>query len=212
LWGNSAFAFVPRLADSFARTRWCLNIAGDEFGKVEGLDLTTTGARVIPTEVLVTDRRESDLVRHGFLPLTVHKGVDTAAFYAAQSIQQVADDGEGHAAAILSRKLGAQLPYLFIVSRLAHYIKMMQREHIGSWSNSADIERQVNEWLKQYISDMDNPAASVRARRPLRRARLSVREVEGKGDWYLLDLKVMPHLKYMGSSFTLSELGKLDKN
>ena len=212
LWGNSAFAFATRLTDSFARTRWCLNVAGDEAGQVAGLDLQSSGARVIPTEVLITDRRETDLVRHGFMPLTVRKGADRAAFYAAQSIQQVDEERDSHGARILSRRLGAQLPYLFIVSRLAHYIKMMQREHIGAWRNSMDIERQVNDWLKQYVSDMDNPAPAVRARRPLRQARLSVREVEGKGDWYLIDLSVMPHLKYMGSTFTLSEVGKLEKN
>ena len=88
----------------------------------------------------------------------------------------------------------------------------MQREHIGSWKNRNDIDHELNSWLKQYVSDMDNPAPAVRGRRPLRKAKIEVKEVEGKGDWFLIQLTVIPHIKYMGSAFTLSETGKLDKN
>ncbi len=216
LWGNSAFAFATRLADSFATTRWCLAIHGAEGGRVEGLHLATQGGAArarIPTEVLISERREAQLIEQGFIPLSVHKGADTAAFYASGSIQAVTGATDGASpAARLGRTLGAQLSYLFIVSRLAHYIKVMQREHLGSWRQRSEIEREVNEWLKQYVSDMDNPAPGVRARRPLRRANLEVEEVEGKGDWYRIDLHVTPHLKYMGSAFTLAEVGKLDKS
>jgi len=219
LWGNSAFAFVTRLFDSFAKSRWCMNVSGNKDGRVQGLHMQQSGARgvsksKIPAQVLISDRRESELVGQGFLPLSIHKGDDSAAFYSANSVQaakKFSDSEDGQAAA-LNHQLGAQLPYLFVVSRLSHYIKMMQREHIGSWKNRNDIEHELNNWLKQYVSDMDNPAPGVRGRRPLRKAKVEVNEVEGKGDWYLIQLTVVPHLKYMGSAFTLSETGKLDKN
>ena len=219
LWGNPAFAFITRLLDSFAETRWCVNVVGSDYGKVSGLTMLgdVKGAsreKKIPTEILISDRRETELIRWGFIPLTIHKGEDTAAFYGACSVQaprEFSDTEEGKAAA-LNFQLGAQLPYLLIVSRLSHYIKMMQREHIGSWKKSQEIELELNNWIKQYITDMDNPAANVRIRRPLRKAKIKVNEVEGKGDWYMISLSVMPHMKYMGSHFTLNENGKLEKN
>ena len=219
LWGNSAFAFATRLVDSFAKTRWCMSVSGAVDGQINGLHMQQSNTRgvsksKIPAQVLISDRRESELIGQGFLPLSIHKGDDTAAFYSANSVQapkQFADSEDGKAAT-LNHQLGAQLPYLFVVSRLSHYIKMMQREHIGSWKNRNDIEHELNTWLKQYVSDMDNPAPGVRGRRPLRKAKIEVNEVEGKGDWYLIQLTVVPHLKYMGSAFTLTETGKLDKN
>ena len=215
LWGNCAFAFATRLLDSYSQYRWCLNISGAQDGKVAGLHMSKTAnshRSIIPTRVLISDRRESELVKQGFIPLSVRKGSDTAAFYSAQSVQAAkvfADTEEGRAST-LNHLLGAQFPYLFIVSRLSHYLKMMQREHIGSWKTRLDIDKELNNWLRQYVSDMDNPTPAVRARRPLRKAQVKIREVEGKSGWYLIKLVVVPHLKYMGESFSLNETGKLD--
>ncbi len=219
LWGNAAFAFCSRLVDSFAKTRWCVNVVGKEYGKVEGLHMsegggTATSDRKIPTEILISDKRETELVRWGFVPLTVHKGDDSAAFYSANSVQAIKEfpDTPAGKQSAMNHHLGSQLSYLFIISRLSHYIKMMQREHIGSWKNRHDIERELSDWIRQYVADMDNPTAGVRARRPLRHAKIAVEEIEGKAGWYLIAMAVTPHLKYMGSYFTLKETGKLDKN
>jgi type VI secretion system protein ImpC len=214
-WGNAAFAFASRLVDSFARYRWCLNITGKQDGRVSGLSVTGSAlggmhTGKIPTQFLLTDKRESDVVAQGFIPLSVHKGDDMAAFYSAYSVQSFAEE-ENRDTRDISARLGAQLPYLLIVSRISHYIKIMQREHIGSWKNRREIDHALNNWLRQYVSDMDNPAPGVRSRRPLRRADIKVREVEGKGDWYLTKIQITPHVKYMGSAFSLSETGKLEK-
>lgn len=214
LWGNSAFAFATRLLSSFAKYRLCLNIMGAEDGKVEGLNQASNSSNSmhsgkIPTQILLTDKRESDVVAQGFIPLSVHKGDDTAAFYSAYSVHtgSAADNGEVD----LSARLGSQFPYLLIISRISHYIKMMQRENIGSWNNRREIDQGLNKWLKQLVSDMDNPAPGVRARRPLRRADIIVREVDGKSDWYLTKIEITPHIKYMGGSFSLQETSKLEK-
>ncbi|MFT6156551.1 MAG: type VI secretion system protein ImpC, partial [Neolewinella sp.] len=217
-WGNAAFAFASRLIHSFATTRWCINISGDTHGKVEGLMMRDKQSRAtsdqkIPTEILISDRRETELVNWGFLPLTVHKGANSAAFYSANSVQskQLFPDTPAGKKAAINNFLGSQISYLIIICRLSHYIKMMQREHIGTWKNRSEIHNELNDWLRQYVADMDSPTASVRARRPLRHAQVNVEEVEGKAGWYLVQLAVTPHLKYMGSSFTLKESGKLDK-
>jgi len=216
LWGNAAFAFATRLLSSFARYRLCLNIMGGDDGKVEGLNMQANQSSSIrggkiPAQILINDKRESELVAEGFIPLSVHKGDDSAAFYSAYSVHQHNDTAKG-GEIDQSVRLGSQLPYLLNISRISHYIKMMQREHIGSWTNRREIDQGLNGWLKQLVSDMDNPAPGVRARRPLRRASIKVREVEGKADWFLTKIEVMPHIKYMGDSFTLSETSKLEKN
>jgi type VI secretion system protein ImpC len=220
LWGNAAFAFATKITDSFAQYRWCTNIIGPQGGgAVDDLPVYTYESMgemqtKIPTEVMISDRREFELAEEGFIALTMRKGSDNAAFFSANSVQKPKFFGTSKEAkeAELNYKLGTQLPYLFVVNRLAHYIKVLQRENIGTWKERADLERELNNWIRQYVADMDNPADGVRSRRPLRQASVEVSDVEGDPGWYRVNLKVRPHFKYMGASFTLSLAGKLDKN
>jgi len=141
------------------------------------------------------------------------KGSGQACFFSANSCQRpktFANTEEGREAS-LSARLGAQLPYIFIICRLAHYLKVLQREEIGRHLERSDLERELNLWLRQYVSDMDSPAAGVRAQRPLRQALVKVEEVAGQAGWYRAHLQMRPHLKYMGASFTLSLVGKLER-
>ncbi len=220
LWGNTAFAFASRLTDSFAKYRWCANIIGPQGGgAIEDLPVHQFEAMgaiqtKIPTEILVSDRREFELAEEGFISLTMRKGSDNAAFFSANSAQKpkfygISKEGKD---AELNYKLGTQLPYMFIVSRLAHYLKVLQRENIGTWKERVDLDRELNLWIRQYVADMDNPLPGVRSRRPLRSAQVTVEDVEGEPGWYRVGLKVRPHFKYMGAYFTLSLVGKLDKD
>ena len=167
----------------------------------------------IPTEVLISDRREFELAEEGFISLAMRKGSDNACFFSANSVQKPKYFGispEGKQAE-LNFKLGTQLPYMFVANRLAHYLKVIQRENIGSWKERTDLDRELNAWIRQYIADQDNPSAETRSRRPLRQAQITVEDVEGEPGWYRVGLKVRPHFKYMGAYFTLSLVGKLDK-
>jgi type VI secretion system protein ImpC len=218
-WGNAAFAFASRLTDSFAKYRWCANIIGPMGGgSVEDLPLHQYEAMgavqtKIPTEVLISERREFELAEEGFMALTMRKGSDNAAFFSANSAQKPKYFGISKAGkeAELNYKLGLQLPYMFVISRLAHYLKVIQRENIGTWKERVDLERELNVWIGQYVADQDNPPSAVRSRRPLRQAQVTVEDVEGEPGWYRVSLKVRPHFKYMGAFFTLSLVGKLDK-
>lgn len=219
LWGNTAFAFASRLTDSFAKYRWCPNVIGPQSGgAVEDLPVhvfESMGAlqAKIPTEVLVTDRKEFELAEEGFISLTMRKGSDNATFFSANSIQKpkiFPNTKEGKEAET-NYKLGTQLPYMMIINRLAHYIKVLQREQIGSWKERQDLERELNGWIKQYVADQENPPADVRSRRPLRAAKIEVSDVEGNPGWYQVSMSVRPHFKYMGASFELSLVGRLDQ-
>ncbi len=219
LWGNAAFAFATRLTESFANYRWCANIIGPQGGgTVENLELyqfESMGAvqTKIPTEIVITDRKEFELAEEGFIALTMRKGSNNAAFFSAQSCQKPKNFGMSKEAkeSELNYKLGTQLPYMFVVNRLAHYIKVIQRENIGSFKERSELQDELNKWIGQYVVEMDNPTASTRAKKPLRSAQINVEDVEGEPGWYRVSMMVKPHFKYMGSSFTLSLVGKLDK-
>ncbi|KWV54727.1 type VI secretion protein [Bradyrhizobium macuxiense] len=219
LWGSAAFAFATRLTESFAKYRWCPNIIGPQSGgAVENLNLHTYEAMgqlqsKVPTEVLISDRREFELAEQGFIALTMRKGSDNAAFFSANSVQRPkyfgnTQDGK---TAELNYKLGTQLPYMFMINRFAHYIKVLQRENIGSWKSREELQSELNDWIRQYVADQENPSADVRSRRPLRKAEITVDDVEGEPGWYRVGLSLVPHLKYMGADFALSLKGKLDK-
>lgn len=219
LWGNTAFALATRVNESFSRYRWCANIIGPQGGgAVYDLPLHYFEAMgqvqaKIPTEVLVSERQEFELAEEGFIALTMRKGSDNAAFFSANSAQKPKYFGISKEGRDAERdyKLGMQLPYMFVISRLAHYLKVIQRENIGTWKERSDLENELNNWIRQYVADMDNPLPGVRGRRPLRQAQITVEEAEGEAGWYRVGIKVRPHFKYMGAYFTLSLVGKLDK-
>ncbi|OUT11033.1 type VI secretion protein [Campylobacter concisus] len=219
LWGNGAYAFATRLTDSFADYRWCGNIIGPKGGgAVKDLPTYTyenygSIQTKIPTEVLITDRREFELSENGFIALTLRRDSNNAAFFSANSALKpkiFPNTPEGKAAETNFR-LGTQLPYVFLISRLAHYLKVLQREEIGTWKERSDVERGLNEWLRQYISDQENPPADVRSRRPFRSAKVIVSDIAGEPGWYKIELLARPHFKFMGANFELSLVGKLDK-
>jgi type VI secretion system protein ImpC len=218
-WGNAVYAMATRLADSFAKYRWCPNIIGPQAGgSVENLPLHQYEAMgeiqtKIPTEIMLTERREYELSEEGFIGLTYRKDSDNACFFSANSVQKPKYFGQSEEgrAAELNYRLGTQLPYMFIMCPIAHYLKVLQREQIGTWKERADLEKELNDWISQYVADQDVVSASIRGRRPLRKARIIVTEVEGNAGWYKVDMQVRPHFKYMGAFFTLSLVGKLDK-
>lgn len=220
LWGNTVYAMASKLTDSFANFRWCTNIIGpNSGGEVRDLPVHTFESMgdvemKIPTEILISDRREFELSEQGFIPLVMRKGSNNATFFAAQSAQapkMYPNTPEGSEAA-LNYKLGTQLPYLFAITRMSHYIKVIQREHIGSWRERSDLERELNKWAKQYVADQENPSAEIRSQRPFKRIGIEVSDVDGEPGWYKVKIALRPHFKYMGASFELSLVGKLDKD
>ncbi|MBK8261225.1 MAG: type VI secretion system contractile sheath large subunit [Nannocystis sp.] len=219
LWGPASIALTAKIAESFAAHRWCPNIIGPQGGGAvfnlplhqyhQGGELKTKN----PCEAAIDDRKEFELAEQGFIALTPRKDSNNAAFFSANSAQRpkvFARTPEGQAAQV-NHTLGTRLPYMFVITRLAHYLKVLQREQIGNFKSRTDLERELGEWIRQYVSDMVDPPASVRSRKPLAAARITVEEVPGQVGWYRCGLTVKPHLKYEGASFELSLVGKLDK-
>jgi type VI secretion system protein ImpC len=200
LWGNAAYALGTRLTNAFALYGWCAAIRGVEGGGlVEGLPIhnfyTDEGdlAMKCPTEVQITDRREKEMADQGFIPLVHSKGNDFAAFFSVQSCQKpkLYDKDAANANA----RLSTQLPYIFAVSRFAHYLKAMMRDKLGSFMSRADCERFLNQWIQNYVTPDDTAAPSVKASHPLREARIDVAEVPGKPGVYRATAFLRPHFQ-----------------
>ncbi|MBL9104845.1 MAG: type VI secretion system contractile sheath large subunit [Myxococcales bacterium] len=219
LWGHACFAFAARCADSFARYRWCVYLIGSRAsGMVEDLvrhefpTMRGLTARA-PTECILTTRTEHVLSDEGFVGLVYDRASGNAMFHSAASAhkpRRFADTEEGRAA-WTGERLGAQLPYVFLVSRLAHFLKWVQREKIGQWNDKGALQRELDLWLRQYVSDVDDPHWETRARRPLRKAAIQIEVVPGQSGWYRCHLKLQPHLTHNSASFSLALLGRLER-
>jgi type VI secretion system protein ImpC len=200
LWGNSAYALGTRLTNAFALYGWCAAIRGVEGGGlVEGMPVhnfyTDEGdlAMKCPTEVQITDRREKEMADQGFIPLVHSKNNDFAAFFSVQSCQKakVYDKDAANANA----RLSTQLPYIFAVSRFAHYLKAMMRDKLGSFMSRSDAERFLNQWIQHYVTPDDTASQAVKASHPLREARIDVAEVPGKPGVYRATAFLRPHFQ-----------------
>jgi len=200
LWGNAAYSFGTRLTEAFAMYQWCAAIRGVEGGGlVQGLPTHTFKtdegdvALKCPTEISITDRREKEFSDLGFIPLVHCKNTDYAAFFGAQSCQKAKKYDTDFANA--NARLSTQLPYIFSVSRWAHYLKSMMRDKVGSFMSREDISRYLNQWIQNYVTPDDTASASVKAQYPLREARIDVVEVAGKPGVYKAVAFLRPHFQ-----------------
>ena len=99
-----------------------------------------------PTEIAISDRREAELAKNGFMPLVHKKNSDFAAFIGAQSLQKPAEYDDPDATA--NANLSARLPYLFACCRFAHYLKCIGRDKVGSFKERSDMEKWLNNWIE----------------------------------------------------------------
>ena len=183
-WMNAAYVMGARLTDAFAKTGFCTAIRGAENGgKVENLPyhvFTSDDGDLdakCPSEIGITDRREKELSDLGFLPIVHYKNTDYSVFFGAQSIQK--PKKYDRPAATANAALSARLPYLMATSRFAHYLKVIARDWIGSFMEATDAERRMNRWINNYVNSNESAGPEMKARFPLREARVEVSEIPG---------------------------------
>lgn len=188
-WMNAAYVLGARLTNAFAQHSWCTAIRGAEGGgKVEGLPthlfMSDDGDPDMkcPTEIGITDRREAELSKMGFLPLCHYKNTDYAVFFGAQTTQK--PKLYDSAAATANAAISARLPYLLASSRFAHYLKVLARDKIGSFMEVADAEKWLNNWIGQYVNASPDSGPDMKAKYPLAEAKVVVQEIPGKPGSY----------------------------
>ena len=200
LWGNAAYALGQRITNAFALYGWCAAIRGVEGGgKVEGLPTHTFKtdegdiALKCPTEIAITDRREKELDTLGFVSLCHCKGTDYAAFFGGQTTQKpkLYDTDAANANA----RISARLPYILAASRFAHYLKVICRDKIGSFQTKDTLAIYLNRWISTYILGTDDAGQELKAKFPLREARIDVFDVPGKPGAYRAVAFLRPHFQ-----------------
>ncbi|OON63020.1 EvpB family type VI secretion protein [Massilia sp. KIM] len=214
-WANAAYAMAVNINRSFKRYGWCSQIRGIESGGiVEDLPVHTFPTddggvdMTCPTEIAISDRREAELAKNGFMPLVHKKNSDVAAFIGAQSLHKPAEYDDPDATA--NANLAARLPYLFATCRFAHYLKCIVRDKIGSFKERSDMEIWLNNWIGRYVEH--NPATATeadKARKPLAGAEVVVEEVEGNPGYYSSKFFLRPHYQLEGLTVSLRLVSKL---
>jgi type VI secretion system protein ImpC len=214
-WSNSAYAMAVNINRSFKEYGWCSRIRGVESGgAVEGLPAHTFPTddggvdMKCPTEIAISDRREAELAKNGFMPLVHKKNTDIAAFIGAQSLQKPFEYDDPDASA--NAKLAARLPYLFATCRFAHYLKCIVRDKIGAFKEREEMERWLNRWILNYVDgDPTHSSESTKARLPLAAAEVVVEEVEGNPGYYTSKFFLRPHYQLEGLTVSLRLVSKL---
>lgn len=200
LWGNSVYAIAQRITNAFSLYGWCAAIRGVEGGgMVQGLPTHTFKtdegdiALKCPTEIAITDRRENELNKLGFISLCHCKGTDYAAFFGSQTTHKpkVYDTDQANANALIS----ARLPYILAASRFAHYLKVMCRDKVGSFQSESSLSTYLNGWINNYILATDDAGQDLKAKYPLREARIDVKELADKPGSYQAVVFLRPHFQ-----------------
>jgi type VI secretion system protein ImpC len=165
------------------------------------------------TEAVLSERLERELAQEGFIPLTCDPVTGALRLTSTNSVQVPKQFGrsEGGVEATLNHLLSTRFPYLLVACRIAHYLKVIDRDRLGVQRTQDEVESDLNDWLSQYVVDMDGASPAVRAQYPLRRASVSVKKADGSAGWYRVELRLRPHLKYLGSALTLSIAGRLER-
>jgi len=215
LWGNASIAFAANMVRSFVDNGWCVQIRGPESGgKVGDLpihlyDVGKGKQMKIPTEILIPETREFEFAQEGFIPLSFYKNRDYACFFSANSSQKPQEYDDPKITA--NMRINSRLPYIFLVSRVAHYLKVIQRENIGSTKSKKVLQDELNAWVKGLVTEMNDPGPELIATHPLKAAEVAVSEVEDNPGFFRVNLSVMPHFQIEGIDINLSLVSQMPK-
>jgi len=206
VWASSAMLFARNLVRSFEGSGWCQYIRGVKAGGyLENL------ARIVlegaddeirpPLEVIIPDYGELALANAGFIPLVHKKGTTDAVFFSSQAIKEPKNGTDPHISE--NSQLTCNLAYTFSISRLAHYLKRMMRDNVGSSADANYVKGQIDAWISRYVTTIVNPDDLTLRYYPFKAYTLSVVPVDGRVGWYDCNLTVQPHIQFEGMDVTL---------
>jgi len=197
LWGNPCYSLASLVLHSFQNHggyTGMLNSPGDEDPLIPPYQLNPYAPSLAPLEARWSQETLSAFTQQGFTlasagknnrivfeqPVSLHLGSHTS--------QQVEPD--------------FQLPYLLTLSRVAHYLKQVLREQLGSSDTLNSLETRLNQWLQTSVSAQEKPSLEVMHRKPFREAKLQI--INKENQLPEIHLQLTPHLKHQGQSFTLN--------
>ncbi|ALB63571.1 Uncharacterized protein ImpC [Cronobacter condimenti 1330] len=215
LWTSASFAFAANMVKSFINNGWCVQIRGPQAGgavkdlPIHLYDLGTGNQVKIPSEVMIPETREFEFSNLGFIPLSYYKNRDYACFFSANSTQKPAIYDTADATA--NSRINARLPYIFLLSRIAHYLKLIQRENIGTTKDRRLLELELNTWVRGLVTEMTDPGDELQASHPLRDAKVIVEDIEDNPGFFRVKLYAVPHFQVEGMDVNLSLVSQMPK-
>jgi type VI secretion system protein ImpC len=217
-WMNASYAMAVNINRAFKEWGWCTRIRGVESGG-EVINLPTHTFPTddggidlkCPTEIAISDRREAELAKAGLIPLIHRKNTDKAAFIGAQSLYKPSPrTGPNAVEATASDNMSSRLPYMFAVSRFAHYLKCMVRDKIGSTKEKEQLTKWLQGWIYEYVDgDPINSSEETKARRPLADAKVEVIDNPENPGYYAAKFYLRPHFQLEGMDVGLSLVSRL---
>lgn len=207
LWGSAASLFAQNMSRSFATSGWCQYLRGPKGGGlVSGLPVHTFNVRgedeiKLPVEIAIPDYRELEFANSGFMPVIYRKGTADACFFSCQSIKKskkFKDPKDSQNA-----QLVCNLSYTLSITRIAHYVKCVMRDNIGSSADANYIQTQLSNWISKYITTVVNPDDLTLRYYPFKAASVEVVEQEGMIGWYSCSVGVLPHIQFEGMDVEL---------
>lgn len=213
-WGNPSVLFAKNLMRAFRITGWCQSIRGPQAGgTVEGLPAYTFNIRgyeelKVPTEFIIPDYRELEFANAGFMPFVYKKGTAEGCFFSANSLkmaQEYKDSKDSE-----NSQLITNIAYTYSITRLAHYIKMIMRDRIGSSATKEVITDTLSSWINSYVTTVPSPTSLTKSYFPFKAAEISVEQIEGKAGWYRSNIAVLPHIQFEGMDVELSVEARLN--
>ncbi|MHC4391175.1 MAG: type VI secretion system contractile sheath large subunit, partial [Planctomycetota bacterium] len=207
LWGNSAALFARNMCKSFETSGWCQHIRGPKGGGlIKGLPVHTYNVRgedeiKLPVELAIPDYRELEFANSGFMPLIYKKGSAEACFFSVQSAKkakkfQDPKDSE-------NAQLVCNMSYTMSITRIAHYVKCIMRDNIGSTADADYIQHQLSSWIGSYVTTVANPDDMTLRYYPFKKAVVEVQEQEGMIGWYNCSIGILPHVQFEGMDVEL---------
>ncbi|MEY8872626.1 type VI secretion system contractile sheath large subunit [Francisella philomiragia] len=214
LWAPVNICMARNIMRSYHKTGWLQYIRGPENGGyVENLlapiyNINGYDEQHSALDVNFSDYMELSLSNIGLIPMVEEKSTNNACFFSVQSIKKVNDFVDDMDS--INSQLVSNLSYTLSISRIAHYIKCVIREKIGSVVDKDVIYRIINNWISQYVTTAFKPTPIEMARFPFRMAQIEVNPIPGKAGWYKTVVTLLPHIQFEGMDTTLKVDARLD--
>lgn len=221
LWGNAAVLFAKNLIRSYATSEWAQHIRGPKGGGLvegltvfsykhdddrivygkEALDVDSNEEYLPSVEIVIPDYREYQFARNGLIALVQKKGEAVATFFSAQSIKK----GKTFLEDVNTKNshLVTNLAYTYSITQIAHYVKAMVREYIGSTADADYIQKMLSEWLAGYVTTVVNPDDLTLRYYPFKATSVIVEPKPGPFGWYRSVISILPHVQFEGMDVEL---------
>ena len=207
LWGSTAVLMGRNMIRSFEQSGWCQYIRGVKGGGlVQGMTVNTItrhGQEEAQSPVWydIPDYREYQFAKSGLIPLVHNKGTADAAFFSVQSLKKPYD----YMSEIDTQNsyLVTNLAYTLSITRIAHYVKAMMRDYIGSSLDAAYIQKTLELWLSDYVTTAVNPDDLTLRFYPFKAVSVVVEPKPGPLGWFKATVSVLPHVQFEGMDVEL---------